>query len=49
MDKNRKLRKSDSKGYRWETTERNERLSLWLNFVSCVFPPLIGLAAYLLK
>jgi hypothetical protein len=42
MATNRKLIKSNSKGFRTETTERNERLKIWLTFVSGIIGSLVG-------
>lgn len=34
MAENRKLIKTNLRGFRSETTERNERLKIWLGFIS---------------
>jgi hypothetical protein len=36
MTNNRKLTKSNLRGHRSETTERNERLKIWLAFWSAI-------------
>lgn len=43
MADNRKLIKSNLKGFRSETTEKNERLKLWLTFLGSVISALLGL------
>ena len=43
MSTNRKLIKTNLKGFRSETTEKNERLKLWLTFLGSVIGALLGL------
>jgi hypothetical protein len=42
MSENRKLIKSNLRGFRSETTEKNERLKIWLAFASGVISAVIG-------
>lgn len=42
MTENRKLIKSNLKGFRMETTERNERLKIWLTFLSGTISAIAG-------
>lgn len=42
MTSNRKLVKSNLRGHRSETTEKNERLKIWLTFVSGTISALVG-------
>lgn len=42
MADNRKLIKTNLRGFRSETTERNERLKLWLTFLGSVISALLG-------
>ena len=44
MTTNRKLTKTNLRGFRSETTERNERLKFWLTFLGSVISALLGLA-----
>lgn len=43
MADNRKLIKTNLRGFRSETTEKNERLKLWLTFLGSVISALLGL------
>jgi hypothetical protein len=42
MTENRKLTKTNLRGFRSETTEKNERLKIWLIFVSSTISALVG-------
>lgn len=42
MADNRKLIKTNLRGFRSETTERNERLKIWLGFISTTLGPLLA-------
>lgn len=42
MKINRKLTKSNMRGFPSETTEKNERLKIWLTFVSGTISALVG-------
>ncbi len=42
MAENRKLTKTNLRGFRSETTEKNERLKIWLTFVSGTISALVG-------
>jgi hypothetical protein len=42
MTVNRKLNKTNLRGFRSETTERNERLKIWLTFFSGIVSALVG-------
>jgi hypothetical protein len=42
MATSRKLIKSNSKGFHSETTEKNERLRIWLTFLSGALSALLG-------
>lgn len=46
MAVNRKLVKTNLKGFRSETTEKNERLKIWLTFIGSAISALLG-AIYL--
>ena len=42
MAVNRKLTKTNLRGFRSETTEKNERLRIWLTFFSGAISALLG-------
>ena len=42
MHTNRKLTKTNLRGFRSETTEKNERLKIWLTFVSGIISAALG-------
>ena len=42
MAENRKLIKTNLRGFRSETTERNERLKIWLGFISTTLGTLLA-------
>lgn len=46
MTQNRKLTKFNSSGYPSETTERNERLKIWLGFIGGIISTLLSAAIY---
>lgn len=46
MAMNRKLIKSNLRGFRSETTESNERLKIWLGFIGGVISTLLTAAIY---
>lgn len=42
MTENRKLVKTNLRGFCSETTERNERLKIWLTYVSGIVSAIVG-------
>lgn len=49
MNTNRKLVKTNLRGFRSETTERNERLKLWLTFIGGAISTLAVLIGSILR